>query len=96
MNVQQIIASIDQTNVCTDTWVGLSATKSGRVEAIEYLNADGSQQRTTINGKAYRTAWVWGETDWKMGDNVEFEVSMRSTMPGMPPLPHADNVRKAG
>lgn len=69
-------------------------TKVGRIEAVEYLDAAGSQQRTTISGKTYRTSWDWHEIDWKMGDTVEYEIAMRSTMPGLPPLPHADNIRK--
>jgi hypothetical protein len=67
----------------------------GKVEKIAFTQGGAGNQWTTINGVRYATWWDIRMTDWKVGDEVEFEAYRSPLWSGQPDVNCARNIRRA-
>lgn len=68
--------------------------KNGIVENIEFTSGGAGNQWTTISGIKYATYWDVMTKNWRVGDEVEFNVNLAPLWSGQPAVAHAYNIKK--
>lgn len=82
-------------NISDVQGVGTAGRHRGVVEKVDFTYGGAGNQWTTIDGEKFATWWDFRTADWKVGDEVTFEVYHRPLWSGMSSIPCAQNIRRA-